>query len=275
VNNTTILINTDSLSFLLVRALKDVLVLFASKGDEKCYKKILKVLDKNRIKYDFRLASAHKTPDDVDEILRQDYRIIISGAGLAAALPGVIASKTIRPVIGVPCSGNYQGLDALLAIMQMPPGVPVLGAGVDKGDIAAQSAVNMLKKHDKVVLVGDRNNGAFDKAEDILRQFKVNHSHSEQIIDDGINLSFTNFDEPLPKKEQLVIYCPLLLEKDDKAEAALNLLKHSDHGLWVGLNNGINAALAAIEILNIDNAYEEKLAAYREAQAEKVRDYNK
>src|SRR3989344_7037390 len=153
----------------------DVLVLFASKGDEKSYNKILKILKKAKIGYDFRLASAHKTPDDVDDILRQDYKVIISGAGLAAALPGIVASKTIRPVIGVPCLGNYQGLDALLAIMQMPPGIPVLGVGVDKGDVAAQSAVNMLKKHDKVVLVGDKNNKAFQKAEEILRQFKVNH----------------------------------------------------------------------------------------------------
>lgn len=255
--------------------MKDVLVLFASKGDDKSYRKVLKVLDKNKVSYDFKLASAHKTPDDVDEILRKDYKIIISGAGLAAALPGVIASKTIRPVIGVPCSANYRGLDALLAIMQMPPGIPVLGVGVDKGEIAAQAAFNILKKHEKVVLVGDKNNDAFKKSEEILRQFKVNHSHSEQIISNGINIVFTKFDEPIEEKEQLVIYCPLLLDKDDNAEASLNLLKHSGHGLWVGLNNGTNAALAAIEILNIDNSFEEELAAYRREQADKVRGYNK
>src|SRR3989344_3436784 len=144
--------------------MKDILVLFASKSDESSYKKIIKILDKKKASYDFKIASAHKTPDDVDDILKQDYRVIISGAGLAAALPGVIASKTIRPVIGVPCLGNYQGLDALLAIMQMPPGIPVLGVGVDNGDVAAQAAINILEKKDKVVLVGDRNNKAFQKA---------------------------------------------------------------------------------------------------------------
>ena len=255
--------------------MKDVLVLFASKGDEKSYRKVLKVLDKNKVSYDFKLASAHKTPDEVDLILRQDYKVIISGAGLAAALPGVVAAKTIRPVIGVPCLGNYQGLDALLSIMQMPPGIPVLSVGVDKGDVAAQSAVNILKKYGKIVLVGDKNNKAFQKTEEILRQFKANHSHSEQIIDNGVNIVFTKFDEPIEKKEQLVIYCPLLMEKDDSAEASLNLLKHSGHGLWTGLNNGTNAALAAIEILNIDNSFEEQLAAYRREQADKVRQYNK
>ena len=255
--------------------MKDVLILFASKGDEKSYRKVLKVLDKNKISYDFKLASAHKAPDEVDLILRQDYKIIISGAGLAAALPGVVAAKTIRPVIGVPCFGNYRGLDALLAIMQMPPGIPVLGVGVDKGDVAAQAAINILKRQDKVVLVGDKNNNAFKKAEEILREFKANHSHSDQIIDKGVNIVFTKFDEPIEKKEQLVIYCPVLMEKDDNAEASLNLLKHSGHGLWVGLNNGTNAALAAIEILNIDNSFEERLVVYRREQADKVREYNK
>ena len=255
--------------------MKDVLVLFASKSDKDSYNQILKILDKERVSYDFKLASAHKTPDDVDNILKQDYKVIISGAGLAAALPGVIAAKSIRPVIGVPCKGNYQGLDALLSIVQMPPGIPVLAVGTLKADIAAQAAVKILKRPEKVVLVGNKNNDAFKKAEDMLRKFKINHAHSAQIADDAININFVYFDEPMEKEGQLVIYCPLLMEKDDKAVASLNLLKHSDHGLWVGLNNGTNAALAAIEILNIDNSYEEKLTSYRKEIGDKVREYNK
>ena len=250
--------------------MKEVLVLFASKSDEKNYSKILKILDKEKVSYDFKLASAHKTPDHVNYILRQDYKVIIAGAGLAAALPGVIASKTLRPVIGVPCFGNYQGLDALLTIMQMPGGIPVLGVGVDKGDIAAFSAINILKNMKKIVLAGDKNNKAFKKAEELFEQFGVNHVHSDYTADNAINIDFVHFDEPIEKKDHLVIYCPLLLDKDDKAEAALNLLKHSDHGLWVGLNNGMNAALAAIEILNIDNSYEEKLTRYREDMKRKI-----
>ena len=253
----------------------DVLTIFGSKSDEATYKNILKILKKEKISYDFKIASAHKTPEDVDNILRQDYKVIVSGAGLAAALPGVVAAKTIRPVIGVPCQGSYQGLDALLSIAQMPPGIPVLSTGVGKGDTAAYNAVKMLKKQEKVVLVGDKNSHAFKKAEEILREFGVNHSHSEQIIDNAVNIQFVYFDEPIEKKEQLVIYCPLLLEDDDKAEASLNLLKHSDHGLWVGLNNGTNAALAAIEILNIDNSFEQKLVNYRGQIGKKVREANK
>ena len=254
----------------------DVLVLFASKSDEDSYNQVLKILKKEKISYDFKLASAHKTPEDVDRIVAgRDYKVVISGAGLAAALPGVIAAKTIMPVIGIPCRGNYEGLDALLSIMQMPPGIPVLSVGALKADVAAYSAVKMLKGYKKIVLVGDKKNKACRDAEQMLKRFGVNHSHSEQIINDAINIVFTYFDEPIEKKNQIVIYCPLLDERDDKAESALNLLKHSDHGLWVGLNNGTNAAIAAIEILNIDNSLEQQLFDYRKEIGDKARALNK
>jgi len=103
----------------------------------------------------------------------------------------------------------------------------------------------------------------------------VPHKFSTSPNANSINIEFTYFDEPVQKNDNLVIYCPLLLDKDDKAEAALNLLEHSNHGLWVGLNNGANAALAAIEILNISNAYEQKLTNYRKEMAEKIKGYNK
>jgi len=252
--------------------MKDVLILFASSGD-KAFESVKKTLDQNSVSYDFKFASAHKTPDDVDKFIKGEYKVIISGAGLAAALPGVIAAKTLRPVIGVPCSGNYEGLDALLSIMQMPPAIPVLGVGVDQGKIAAQQAINILKQPKKIVLAGDQNTKAFLKAEAILKEFNIIHTHSKELIDSAINIHFTKFDELIPKKEQLVIYCPIS-DEGDKVESALNILKHSDHGLWVGINNGVNAALAAIEILNLDNSQEQKLSAYRSEQADKVRKYN-
>jgi 5-(carboxyamino)imidazole ribonucleotide mutase len=253
----------------------DVLVLFGSKSDESTYKGILKILDRQKISYDLKIASAHKTPEDIDMIFRKEYKLVISGAGLSAALPGAAAAKTIKPVIGVPCKGNYEGLDALLSIMQMPPGIPVLGVGVNKSDVAANAAVDILKKPKKVVLIGDETNRAVKSAEEMLRRFGVICVHSKQVSDNAINIDFVYFDEPIEKKEQLMIYCPLLLEDDDKAEASLNLLRHSDHGLWVGINNGTNAALAAIEILNIDNSFEQKLTDYRKEIADKVRDYNR
>jgi 5-(carboxyamino)imidazole ribonucleotide mutase len=251
----------------------DILVLFASKGDEKAFKPALEALDKYRIKYDFRMASAHKTPDDVDAILRKKYKLIITGAGLAAALPGVVAAKTISPVIGVPCSGSLEGLDAFLSILQMPPGVPVLCTGVDRGDIAAEMAVRMLSLPKQVFLVGDKNTNAYKKAESLLEDFGVMTHHAQQPQEGGINVVFAQLDGV--KVKGVSIHCPVVEEKDEKAENALRLRSMARDGLWVGVNNGTNAAIAAVEILNMDGSYEEKLLRYRKEQADKVRAYSK
>lgn len=251
-----------------------ILIIFGSKSDEKVYKEIAHVLKKQKIDFELKVSSAHKTPDDVDKTLEKDYSIIIAGAGLAAHLPGVCAARTIRPVIGVPCEGNYQGLDALLSIAQMPPGVPVLAVGVNKGSIAAENAVNMLKKYDNVNIIGDEENEAVKKCTETLKKFNVTHKFSNKHDENSINIEFTYFDEPVEKKDELVIYCPMLLKNDDRAEAAINFLKHTNHGLWVGLNNGINAAIAAIEILNVDNSYRELLLQYRKEMAEKLKKDN-
>ena len=124
--------------------MKKALIIFGSKTDEKIYNQIASALTKLKIDFDLKVSSAHKTPDDVDEILKEDYAVIIAGAGLAAHLPGVVAARVIRPVIGVPCEGNYQGLDALLSVAQMPPGIPVLAVGVNKGDVAAENCAKMM-----------------------------------------------------------------------------------------------------------------------------------
>ena len=251
-----------------------VLVIFGSKSDGKIYSEIVKVLKREEVDFDLRISSAHKTPEDVEEILRNDYAVVIAGAGLSAHLPGVVASKVIRPVIGIPCEGNYQGLDALLSISQMPSGIPVLAVGVNKADIAAQNCAKMLRKYESITIIGDKNNDAVKKAVETLKKFNVVYAFDSKPSPKTINIEFTYFDEPVEKKDELVIYCPMLLEKDDKAEAALNFLKHTEHGLWVGINNGINAAVAAVEIMNIDNSYEELLLMYRREIAKKVLDSN-
>ena len=254
--------------------MKKALIIFGSKTDEKVYNEIAKVLKKEKVDFGLRVSSAHKTPEDVDRTLQIDYAVVIAGAGLAAHLPGVVAAKVIRPVIGVPCGGNYQGLDALLAIAQMPPGIPVLAVGVNKSQIAAQNCAKMMKKYESVTIIGDKNNDAVKKAIETLKKFNIVPIFGNK-NPKTINIEFTYFDEPIEKKDELVIYCPLLLEKDDTAEAALNFLKHTAHGLWVGINNGVNAAVAAVEIMNIDNEYEEMLLTYRREMAKRVLDSNK
>jgi len=128
----------------------DVAVISGSNSDAAITDKVKKVLEENKVTYDAQIISAHRDPDRLDAYIRTSKaKIFIAIAGLSAALPGVIASKTDKPVIGVPVSGTLNGLDALLAIAQMPKGVPVACVGVDNGDNAAWLAVrilNLLKK---------------------------------------------------------------------------------------------------------------------------------
>ncbi|MBE0526575.1 MAG: AIR carboxylase family protein [Candidatus Thorarchaeota archaeon] len=104
----------------------DVLIIAGSKSDEAIVKKATDVLDELMISYDTEYASAHREPDRVRAIVtNSDAKVMIAIAGLAAALPGVVASYTTKPVIGVPVKVALDGLDALLSIMQMPKGVPL------------------------------------------------------------------------------------------------------------------------------------------------------
>jgi 5-(carboxyamino)imidazole ribonucleotide mutase len=124
----------------------DVAVVAGSTSDENVYNKTIKVLKENNIAHELKILSAHRDPKKLDEYLKSSKALIyIAVAGLSAALPGVIASKTDNPVIGVPVSAKLGGLDALLSIAQMPPGVPVACVGVDRGENAAYLAIRILK----------------------------------------------------------------------------------------------------------------------------------
>jgi len=124
----------------------DVAVISGSASDAAITDKVKKVLTENNVSYDAQIISAHRDPDKLDEYIKKsEAKVFIAIAGLSAALPGVIASKTDKPVIGVPVSGTLNGLDALLAIAQMPKGVPVACVGVDNGENAAWLAIRILK----------------------------------------------------------------------------------------------------------------------------------
>jgi phosphoribosylaminoimidazole carboxylase PurE protein len=110
------------------------------------------LLDKEGVGYEFDVRSAHRTPDAVAEYARsareRGLRVLICGAGLSAALPGAVAAHTDLPVIGVPLKSSLtvlDGLDALLAITQMPPGVPVAAVGIDNARNAAELALRILR----------------------------------------------------------------------------------------------------------------------------------
>jgi 5-(carboxyamino)imidazole ribonucleotide mutase len=123
-----------------------ILILAGSKSDEAIVKKAEDVLKDAKEDYKVEYCSAHREPDRLDEIIKaSDADVFICIAGLSAALPGVVASKTEKPVIGVPVSSKLDGLDALLSIVQMPKGVPVACVGIDNGQNAAHLAIRILK----------------------------------------------------------------------------------------------------------------------------------
>ena len=126
-------------------------IVAGSTSDKEVYEKAEKVLKENNIDYDIQIISAHRDPEKLDKYLKScDSLIYIAVAGLSAALPGVIASKTEKPVIGVPVSAKLGGLDALLSIVQMPPRVPVACVGIDRGDNAAYLAIRIINLLNKV-----------------------------------------------------------------------------------------------------------------------------
>ena len=117
-----------------------VVIIMGSATDRPTAQKAEKILDKFGIEYETYVASAHRTPDRVVEIIKSsDADVFIALAGLSAALPGVVAAHTLKPVIGVPCasSSSPANLDSLLSVVQMPPGVPVGGVGIGRGENAA------------------------------------------------------------------------------------------------------------------------------------------
>jgi 5-(carboxyamino)imidazole ribonucleotide mutase len=123
-------------------------IIMGSSSDLPVAEKAKAVFEDFKIPYDLKVASAHRTPELLKKIVeKSDADIFIGIAGLSAALPGTIAAHTIKPVIGVPVSGTVN-LDAILSIIQMPPGIPVGAVGLDRGENAALLAIEILAVHD-------------------------------------------------------------------------------------------------------------------------------
>lgn len=126
-------------------------ILVGSESDRERMQGAFDELDESGVSYEFEVRSAHRTPDAVAEYAQtarsRGLRVLICGAGLSAALPGAVSAHTDLPVIGVPLRSSLSvldGVDALLAITQMPPGVPVAAVGVDNARNAAALAVRIL-----------------------------------------------------------------------------------------------------------------------------------
>lgn len=126
-----------------------------STSDLPVMEKAAKFFDEMQVPFEMNALSAHRTPDEVEAFAKgaaeRGVKVIIAGAGMAAALPGVIAASTTLPVIGVPIKGMLDGLDAMLSIIQMPPGIPVATVGVNGAQNAGILAVEMLALADEAL----------------------------------------------------------------------------------------------------------------------------
>ena len=125
-----------------------VAIIFGSKSDKDVMKNAANCLREFNIDFKAYILSAHRIPEKLDEVLKElesnGFECIIAGAGLAAHLPGVIASKTILPVIGVPIKAALEGVDALYSIVQMPKSIPVATVGINNSYNGAMLAVEIL-----------------------------------------------------------------------------------------------------------------------------------
>ena len=152
-----------------------ITMIMGSKSDVKIAEKAVSILKEFEIDYEVRVASAHRTPELVEEIVKNSKsKVFIAIAGLAAHLPGVVAAMTTKPVIAVPVESKLDGLDALLSAVQMPPGIPAACVGIDRGENAAILAAEMLSISD-------------ERIEKKLTEFRENQK--EKIFSDDLEVS--------------------------------------------------------------------------------------
>jgi len=164
-----------------------VSIIMGSTSDLKVMEAAALLLDEMEVPFEINALSAHRTPEKVEEFAKsakdRGIEVIIAGAGMAAHLPGVIAAMTTLPVIGVPINASLDGMDSLLAIVQMPPGIPVATVGINGARNAAILATQIMATADeelakKVVKFKEDLKGKIVKAnEDLAKveyKFKVN-----------------------------------------------------------------------------------------------------
>lgn len=125
-----------------------VAIMFGSKSDIEKMRGAARCLEEFGVEFEAHVLSAHRVPEKLQETLKEleerDFQVIIAGAGLSAHLPGVIASKTILPVVGVPLNAAMMGMDSLMSIVQMPKAIPVATVGVDNSYNAAMLSVQIM-----------------------------------------------------------------------------------------------------------------------------------
>ena len=161
-----------------------VSIIMGSTSDMPIMEKAAQLLNDFQIPFEINALSAHRTPEAVEQFAKgakeRGVKVIIAAAGMAAHLPGVIAASTTLPVIGVPINSTLDGMDALLAIVQMPPGIPVATVGVNASLNAAILAVEMLSLADsnlaeRLAAYKDTLKKKIEKANEELKELKYEY----------------------------------------------------------------------------------------------------
>lgn len=255
-----------------------VLVMFGSKSDANIYEPLKARLLNEGHEVDFRMISVHRSPELLDRTLAGvNAHCVVAGAGLAAHLPGIVASKLLIPVFGVPCAAAIGGVDALFAMAQMPFGIPVLATAPDQY-LAAVDAIGRWGRLD-LQYTFDRFNLVFERTRRGQPHFQMLLERAQKIVDKTgvalhvtdkpvensvniflVDISETDPESPLPfpaapkGSDDFAIHVPVLNEKlyrDPYASIAVARRVASVPGaLWTGINNVGNAMLAALQLAN-------------------------
>ncbi len=238
-----------------------VLILFGSNSDHSVFTPLIENI-KGEIEIDFEIISAHRSPDKLDFKLKEtNANLIIAGAGLAAHLPGVIASKTHIPVIGLPVSAALGGIDALLSILQMPSGVPVLTSSPDDfseiinfiNDVynfkpATENSLNLvinqsLLNYEYILTI-------IKKARLICDEYNYEIKISDKYDPNTLNIALRESTDQTIIKNKLIINIPVLNEqRKNDPFVTMDIYKLvTSGGLWVGINNINNAIIMASKL---------------------------
>ncbi len=255
-----------------------ILVMFGSKSDANIYEPLKARLLNEGHEVDFRMISVHRGPELLDRTLAgNNAQAVVAGAGLAAHLPGIVASKVLIPVFGIPCAAAIGGVDAYFAISQMPFGIPVLATAPDQYQSTVEAIgrwgrLDLQYSFDRFHLVFERNKRGLshfqpllERAQRIVDKTGVALNITDRPAENSVNIYLVDISEtdpecPLPfpqpakNSDELGIYVPVLNERlyrDPFAGLAVaRRVASVPGGIWTGINNVGNAMLAALQLAN-------------------------
>jgi 5-(carboxyamino)imidazole ribonucleotide mutase len=260
-----------------------VLVIFGSKSDANIYEPLKARLLNEGHEVDFRMISVHRSPELLDrELSGITAQAVIAGAGLAAHLPGILASKLLIPVFGIPCAAAIGGVDAFFAMSQMPFGIPVLTTAAD----SYQSTVDAIGRWSKLELqysfegfnlVFERHKKnlphfqmLMERAQKIVDKTKLELNISDKPVENALNICLVDISEtdpeaPLPfgpatkNSDELRLMVPVLgdaaYRNPYSGISVIRRVNSVPGGLWTGINNVGNAMLAALQLANANGTH--------------------